>query len=783
MRFSIDAETSGGLRVIPTIPNIDRCWLEGRNGIGKTVAVRLLELVAGRQPFRSDGDAWAALKENLGPTTVVISEFPSTAEIESIRIELTPDEWPADPVPLTADLGPVFIDGKQRDHHALREYFDLVRIGGDETVVSQLSNLIGDDYALAARSRRSLEDLARDAGSVLNPLIIDIDRLSEPEFVAADEAVRITTEELASVDTKVEKASERQLDLEELIRLSDLRQQQVRLGPEIRASLDAAKSRVRELTEAKEALMEQLRALVPRRAALQQLQRDLEELQRRRDGRRNRAARSHSTAQQAMQEAGVAIDTVDSVYQQALDKRTELRGDRAALASLPDVLKLINDARSPLADVEGSSLDDEVLAVIDSSARMTTSDLRAGLDARSDELKRDVSYDQLAKIDEDIARSTSHIKQLSNVRSLILDADRKATLLLEVEREIEAKDDQIRDSSGDEYSEVSERLHVVESQIAEEIKREAEFRVHLDLLNRSGGASALDSKVADLEQRLDIAASGAKDALGVTVALRQDLAAEQQRLRYELSSKKTLHRDLEDQLVRALQLIARGADYQWLRESVPAGTIPPVKADRRDALRRLVRLADAARRVQSDVDASLNQVAAVEAALDAIKHSIATHADPSRNRYAESLIEWYQGQMADYLSNEDIREAIFDGGEFQQFDLVNGFVSWRTKTGEQRRRPIEAFSSGERAFAYMLAAILSHGRSTAQYRVFVLDEFGAFVEQSRRSRLWHFLDQRLLKEGLAAQVVVILPSQASLPGAFDGELFEAEDYIARDAGP
>lgn len=783
MLFSIDAETRGGLRVIPTIPNIDRCWLEGRNGIGKTVAVRLLELVAGRQPFRSDVDAWAALKENLGPTTVVISEFPSTAEIESIRIELTPDEWPADPVPLTADLGSVFVDGKQRDHHALREYFDLVRIGGDETVVSQLSNLIGDDYALAARSRRWLEEIARDAASILTPLIIDIERLSEPEFVAADEAVRVATKELTAVDSMAEEASERQLALEELIRLSELRQQQVRLGPAIRASLDAAKSRVRELTETKDELMEELRALVPRRAALQQLQRELEELQKRRDGRRSRAARTHSTAQQALQEAGVAADTVDSVYQRALDERNELRRDRAALASLPDVLELIDDARSPLADVEGSSLDDEVLAVIDTTARVTTTDLRAGFDARSDELKRDVSYDQLAKIDDEIARSGSRIRELSNVRSLLRDAGQKATLLLEVEREIEAKEGQIRDSSGDEYSEVSERLRVVESQIADEIKREAEFRVHLDLLNRSGGASALDSKVADLEQRLDIVASRAQAALSDTVALRQDLAAEQQRLRYELSSKKSLHRDLEDQLVRALHLIARGADYQWLRESVPAGTIPTVRADRRDALRRLVRLADAARRVQSDVEASLNQVAAVEAALDAIRHSIATHGDPSRNRYAESLVKWYEGQMADYLSNPDIREAIFDGGDFQQFDLVNGFVSWRTKTGEQRRRPIEAFSSGERAFAYMLAAILSHGRSAAQYRVFVLDEFGAFVEQSRRSRLGHFLDQRLLKEELAAQVVVILPSQGSPPAALDGELFEAEGYFARDAGP
>ncbi|MCY3783315.1 MAG: hypothetical protein OXG79_05975 [Chloroflexi bacterium] len=783
MHFSIDAETRGGLRVIPTIPNIDRCWLEGRNGIGKTVAVRLLELVAGRQPFRSDLDAWVALKENLGPTTIVISEFPSTAKIESIRIELTPDKWPADPIPLTEDLGSVFIDGNQRDHQALRELFDLVRIGGDETVVSQLSNLIGDDYALAARSRQWLENIAKDAESILTPLIIDIDRLSESDFEAADDAVQITTKELIDIDSKVEKASGRRLDLEELITLSELRQQQARLGPEIRVKLDAAKSRVRKLTEAKEELAEELRGLVPNHAALQQLQRELEELQSQRDGRRSRAARTHWRAQQAMQAVGATAGTVSSMYQRALVGRNKLRRDRAALASLPDMLDLIGDARAPLAVVEGSSLDDEILAVVDTNVRVTTSDLRAGLDARSDELERDVSYEQLARIDEQIATSESRIRVLSNVCEALRDADRKATLLLEVEREIEAKEDQIRGSSGDKYSEMSERLRAVELQITSEIQREAELRVHLDLLNRSGGASTLDSKVADLEQRLEIAASGAQEALNDTVALRQDRVAEQQRLRDELSLKKALRRELEDQLVRALRLIARGADYQWLRESVPAGTIPTLKADRTDALRRLVRLADAARRVQSDVDASLNQVAAVEAALDDIKRSIVVRGYPSRARYAESLVKWYEGQMADYLSNQDIREAIFDGGDFQRFDLVNGFVSWRTKTGEQRRRPIEAFSSGERAFAYMLAAILSHGTSAAHYRVFVLDEFGAFVEQSRRSRLWHFLDQRLLKEGLAAQVVVILPSQASPPATLNGELFTAEDYFARDAGP
>jgi len=50
VRFEIDSRTTDGLRVIPEIPDIHACMLEGQNGIGKTVAVQLLELVSGQIP-------------------------------------------------------------------------------------------------------------------------------------------------------------------------------------------------------------------------------------------------------------------------------------------------------------------------------------------------------------------------------------------------------------------------------------------------------------------------------------------------------------------------------------------------------------------------------------------------------------------------------------------------------------------------------------------------------------------------------------------------------------
>ena len=781
MLFTIRAETRGGLRVIPTIPDIDRCWLEGRNGIGKTVAVRLLELVAGKQPFSSDVGGWTALKENLGPSTILITEFPATADIQSIRVDLTPDQWPDHPAPLNAELGSVFIDDVSSDYQTLRDYFDVSRIGGDETVLSQIRALIGADHSLATRCRIWLESAARDAESVLTPLIIDLERLSHAEFESAGEAVRLAREHVNASNSQLQAMSERQQDLEELIQLSDLRNEQEMLGPGVRAALEESTSRVRELTTAKDELTDELRALVPEHAASQQLQRELERLQTLRDGRRARAARTNSTAQQAVQALGLDVGTIASALHRAHDERSALRQERSELAALPEVLELVGTTRAPLDEVEGSSLDAEVVAVVEGTQRITASALRSGLDERIEELKRDVAYDALAEFDQRIHESSTRIRHLRRAMDSVQDAERKATLLSEVEEQIDVITQQLRESTGNEYSRVSRRLREVESNLTDAIRLEAEYKVHLELLNRKGGEEKLRSKITELEQELGIPAHDAAHALHDATSSRQELNAAHQQLRFDLSKKETVHQALEEQLVRALQLVSRGADYQWLRDSIPDGYLPTIGTERRDAIRRLTKLAEAARSVQSKVDDSLNRVATVEGALDGITRSIAMHQEPPRNRYRESLIRWYEGQMAEYLSNRDICEAIFDGGDFQRFDLVNGFVSWYTRAGELRRRPIEAFSSGERAFAYILAAILSHRESTARYRVFVLDEFGAFVEQSRRSRLWHFLDERLLDAGIATQVIVILPSQSSSPGDAQNERFEAEGYFATEA--
>src|SRR5689334_9234351 len=92
MRFVIDSHTIDGLKVIREIPNISPCMIEGQNGIGKTVAIQLLELISGRIPdtLKTRPGLWASLRDRLGPTSVQITELQDS---RTLKIVFSPGKW------------------------------------------------------------------------------------------------------------------------------------------------------------------------------------------------------------------------------------------------------------------------------------------------------------------------------------------------------------------------------------------------------------------------------------------------------------------------------------------------------------------------------------------------------------------------------------------------------------------------------------------------------------------------------------------------------------------
>ena len=126
----------------------------------------------------------------------------------------------------------------------------------------------------------------------------------------------------------------------------------------------------------------------------------------------------------------------------------------------------------------------------------------------------------------------------------------------------------------------------------------------------------------------------------------------------------------------------------------------------------------------------------------------------------ELLLDALGNDFRERLDNPAIRKALFGGNELRRLDLRTRTLVWHDDSGVVQR-PLEAFSTGEQAFAFTQARILGLEELPAdQDRLLVLDEFGAFVAADRLAELASFLAADDVQKR-ASQVLVILPLQAN----------------------
>jgi hypothetical protein len=117
-------------------------------------------------------------------------------------------------------------------------------------------------------------------------------------------------------------------------------------------------------------------------------------------------------------------------------------------------------------------------------------------------------------------------------------------------------------------------------------------------------------------------------------------------------------------------------------------------------------------------------------------------------------------RLQETLNSTSIRKALFDGGEVVRIEPGTRLLLLRDVDGREMHRPMEAFSTGERAFAFSQARLADLEVSTKPNRLLVLDEFGAFVAADRLPELAAFLSSEATSR-VADQVVVILPLQVN----------------------
>ncbi|MGN6578334.1 MAG: hypothetical protein ACTHKG_21875, partial [Nocardioides sp.] len=151
------------------------------------------------------------------------------------------------------------------------------------------------------------------------------------------------------------------------------------------------------------------------------------------------------------------------------------------------------------------------------------------------------------------------------------------------------------------------------------------------------------------------------------------------------------------------------------------------------------------------------------------------------------LTKWAESTISDLLSMPELRSELFDESPTVAFNMKDLTVSWTERaTKRRRRRPLEAFSSGEQVFAYTKAKLerLGNLHNTTANVVVFLDEFGAFVARDRFAQLVTYIQHDALGR-IADQIVVTVPLSGDVEQVRDhaalaqveAEVFDPPGYV------
>jgi hypothetical protein len=760
MRCEFFVKATGAIHVIPEFEVDGLCLLEGRNGIGKTLAVHLLELVTGRQPYVVAQSAWNSLKAGVSELRIRISGLRGG---DTLEIELTPSTWPDTPTNGPMSLGHAWHNGQSIDFLMIPRILRVTRIGGDEDIVTQFQRVIAADSAVVGRQLTRLITSIPLLIQVYAKLSQDINAISRTALDQLIAHQKQAEDRFASETQANERQSAIVQALEQLRRKQTALQHLKEKGPNIELRLAEVENELDKLGLDINQLEIRHSQHLPNAQREQKLLKEIEQSRSRQASQTELLRVATTKLNDALAELQLSnINDIVSAQQQTKAEHDELVRDREQLVASHDLIALIREIRVKLETVRGSSLDMEVVANI-RQRLVRVRELRDGLVQRERELNKKDQQTFSAVIDDKIQSLKGQMKRLDDAAKLQKDLVQKQKILAETEEVLHNKTIALDMNRDAEYLQIAEELQRLRKCELKLIEDRAELRYVKSMLEEHGTLDQLAAEIASIRNSLPETTETFEEAQTTLAILKnrlQEAHEEQEQAKNDLAA---FDRKLED----ALMLLNLSPDYDWLRKAV-ADQLPTTNDDRSMALERLARIEQAIQRLDRILNTLRRSTAQLQDALNRLARNSAEEMFNSSDSYWPVIIAHYEKQFGTLLGDQNVRHALFDNGTFIRLDLQKQAVIWKDAYGDICRRPLEAFSSGERAFAYVLGSILQQRQVTAQNHLLVLDEFGAFIEASRIEWLERFLHDEVLGAGGASAVVIMLPLREPIPSANDG---------------
>lgn len=438
MKFEFNAPRSSGIRVIPLIPDFDLCQIEGQNGIGKTLAARLLEFLTGATPFAALPHAWESLTDLLGPLEVTVSGLPNNG-----RLVMTVDsaywrgrghaECAEDPG------GRATLNGEPIDWARVRQILRVRRIAGDEGLTETLGRTLrelavdaeaGSDYV-----GRATQLWSRDLAD-----LIQLTDVATPELLSdLRQEAHLADVEVAFLRSRMQVALEAETTTAEVARLYQSLADRLRLLPRALSEYDQRHKVFTAQKEAVRTLEERLSHRARVAAADRTRQQELDGWMRRLELRRRAVVRAEYDLQQTVRALGLTELPIEAQVSNLRRDAEEALGDAKRRLQTLDragtIRSVTQELERPLGRLPEHLLHETYVA---SSSRLTGSELKSGLERRRRELEGMPEPEDKAEAIREIGRLERRLRLLASIGELKRVRERKNGNLEEARIEIDA---------------------------------------------------------------------------------------------------------------------------------------------------------------------------------------------------------------------------------------------------------------------------------------------------------------------------------------------------------
>lgn len=759
MHVEIEAVCRRGLRIIDEIPSISLCKIEGYNGIGKTSAIRLLELCTGQQPFKGNAFAWATFRNQLVSARVRITDLREANEIEWF---LSPGEsWPKEPLGLGSDIGRITINGKQETLSSVESLLRIHHFNTTETpamILAERAKYAGDIidrwYSRTGQSRgQDIDRALAKARSLLAQAHVTEVRLAREVATSSQAAV-------LDVGARASKARHRITLLAKAVEVADQLDTVRGTGPQVALQLQDAEHALAALDRHKDDLNEEIAQAQIRRHLTEQAEASLARAQNLVERRRRALNRARADLAEAALAANVkpTHTAVNATIKTVEARLAELVEERPLASEAPAVLAVLGSLLRHLDDAIANNLQDSVLIDAESGREgWTTVALRDAVRKKIDKVSERNRGSDAETIANTIAQTRKRLDLLVTVRESLKSADRASTLVTEAEAALLEAAADVKGGSTDRLDQLLAQRNSLESDGRELQSRMDRLRNELSLL---GGGKTEEALAAELDLMC-------RETETEPARVRGTLEREQARA-HELNQQETqatlkanvaaqqLNESLST-LESTVKSLVEDQELEWLRRTEPAiRELPGSDLDRKLMLidQVTLQLNEAGELLQSTVGSTQS----ISGALHELSERLRGSGDIKQEQtWTEPANLWLGNQARQWLDDRIMRETLFEGGGDIRLNVNSLTVSWMSN-GNRSYRPLAAFSSGQQTFAFTRARVaqLDESSNEVPNRMIVLDEFGAYLDRQRSSALAQYLSDR--KERVPNdQVLVILP--------------------------